>query len=55
MMLLFLLAWTGIATYAALTAHISPAVWLFPAAGLVMLAVFIAILSAVQSRLAKEK
>lgn len=42
MMLLFLLAWTGIATYAALTAHISPAVWLFPAAGLVMLAVFIA-------------
>lgn len=42
MALFFLLAWTGIATYAALTAHISPAVWLFPAAGLVMLAVFVA-------------
>ena len=42
MALLFLLVWTGLATYAALTAHISPLVWLFPAAGLVMLAAFIA-------------
>ena len=42
MALLCLLVWTGVATYAALTARISPAVWLFPAAGLVMLAAFVA-------------
>ena len=42
MALLFLLVWTGLATYAALTAHISPVIWLFPAAGLVMLAAFVA-------------
>ena len=49
MALLFLLVWTGLATYAALTAHISPLVWLFPAAGLVMLAAFIATGGALRS------
>ena len=40
--LLYLLAWTGATTYIALTTQTSPLIWLFPAAGLVMLAFFIA-------------
>ena len=40
--LLCLLAWTGATTYIALTTQTSPLIWLFPAAGLVMLAAFIA-------------
>ena len=40
--LLCLLAWTGATTYIALTVQTSPLIWLFPAAGLVMLAAFIA-------------
>lgn len=42
MALLFLLAWTSSTTYIALTTQTSPLIWLFPAAGLVMLAFFIA-------------
>lgn len=42
MALLFLLAWTCSTTYIALTTQTSPLIWLFPAAGLVMLAAFIA-------------
>ena len=40
--LLCLLAWTGATTYIALTVQTSPLIWFFPAAGLVMLAFFIA-------------
>ena len=40
--LLCLLAWTCSTTYIALTTQTSPLIWLFPAAGLVMLAAFIA-------------